>query len=522
MVSFYSDMDSISTSLLYGPTIENFLDADVITRILMIDEVDSVFANTINLKENIRGIQLYDKEGKLVAGIGVGTGESVKSPASGIEYSGILSQPNTDVTTTYYSIAFPIYNFKSELLRDYKGTSVFVMNTENFNRILENAKMTPHSRFLLIDQNNKIMANEGDTPSYNTFDPLLWKNDKRYIFQSSELRTGWKLISIIPKNELLQELNVIQRLNIVTYLIVFGMMCLFLILFFSRIMNPVKALMDFMKSYPKMGGERRFNVVVHNEIGVLAVKLNKMLDEIDTLGKEIQITQQQMYEIEIAKKQMEISAFRNQINPHFLYNTLECIRAIAFYHNVQDIAAISASLSNMFRYSVKGGDFVTVREEISHVQEYAQIIDYRFMGKIKIEVEVDEALLDVRTLKMLLQPIVENAVFHGLEKIIDAGSVRIRIHQPALNRIQYVIQDNGYGMDEEQLEKLLEGLRKFEAPGRLEDEGNHGIGLSNIYRRIKLYYGDEAGMAIESRLHSGTEVRITFPVLNVSIRAEGE
>ena len=232
------------------------------------------------------------------------------------------------------------------------------MDVKNFNKILEGGKITKHSRLLLLDQNNKIMANEGNSPNFDTFRLEEWKNDNRYIVQTiTLLQTGWRLISVIPKNELLQELDIVKRLNIATYVIVFCMLLLFLVIFSNRILKPIKAIMDFMKTYPKTGRESRFNVIYHNEIGVLAVNLNKMLDEIDTLSKEIQLTQKQKYEIEIAKKQMEISAFRNQINPHFLYNTMECIRAIAFYYKVQEIADITTSLSNMFRYSVKGNDF---------------------------------------------------------------------------------------------------------------------------------------------------------------------
>ena len=149
-----------------------------------------------------------------------------------------------------------------------------------------------------------------------------------------------------------------------------------------------------MRSYPKMERNSRFNVVYHNEIGVLAANLNRMLDEIDTLSKEIQLTQKQKYEIEIAKKQMEISAFRNQINPHFLYNTLECICAMCHFIIRSRILPISRlPYPNMFRYSVKGNDFVTIQDEISHVKEYAKIIEFRFMGKIQVAVEADEGLV---------------------------------------------------------------------------------------------------------------------------------
>jgi two-component system sensor histidine kinase YesM len=517
-MSFYSDMEGISTALLYSPTVQTYMGSgDPLTMLLMDNEIISVFSNTITLKENIRGIQLFDKEGTMIASIGSGTGESVQIPVETTKYSGLLTNPDTNDTSTYYSITVPIYNLKSTLVRDYRGTSVFVMDVKNFNKILEGGKITKHSRLLLLDQNNKIMANEGNSPNFDTFRLEEWKNDNRYIVQTITLsHTGWRLISVIPKNELLQELDIIKRLNIATYVMVFCMLCLFFVIFSTRILKPVKAIMDFMKSFPKLGQDSRFNVVYHNEIGVLAANLNRMLDEIDTLSNEIQLTQKQKYEIEIAKKQMEISAFRIQINPHFLYNTLECIRAMAFYYKVQDIAKISESLSNMFRYAVKGNDFVTIRDEISHVKEYAKIIEFRFMGKIQVTIEADEDLLGVQTLKMLLQPIVENAVFHGLEKKIDNGTVQIKVRKIEQNHIQYEIQDNGYGMEEERLEKLLYRLRQYDTSGQSEREANRGIGISNIYRRIKLFYGDEAEMTIESALHVGTTVTVTFPLLDHS------
>ena len=112
---------------------------------------------------------------------------------------------------------------------------------------------------------------------------------------------------------------------------------------------------------------------------------------------------------------------------------------------------------------------------------------------------------------MLLQPIVENAVFHGLEKKIDNGIVQITVQKIAQNQIQYVIRDNGYGMEDKQLEELLKSLYQFDTPSYSEKDAKQGIGLSNIYRRIKLFYGDEAEMTIQSTLHFGTTVSITFP-----------
>ncbi len=511
--TFYSDMEGISNSLLYSPTIQTYMSQDdILARILMDKEIVSVFSNTFSLKDSIKGIQLYDQEGVML----VRSGEMVDElepldnrPVSAVEYSGTIQIRSK----TWYTITVPIYNLKNNaLVNDYRGKSVFMMDASHFNNILTKSKLTPNARFLLLDQNQQIVASADQASAEEVFRIEDWSGDPRYLVQTVTLsRSGWKLVSAIPKDELFQDLDIVKRLNIATYLVLFCMLCLFLLIFYSRILKPVKTLMDFIRSYPKQGRHSRFHVVYRNEIGVLASNLNQMLDDIDTLSRDIQITQKQKYEIEIVKKQMEISAYRNQINPHFLYNTLECIRAIALYYKVEEIVEISTSLSKMFRYSVKGSNFVSVKDEITQLKEYAKIIEFRFQGKIQIAVHADEHLFEEKTLKMLLQPIVENAVFHGLEKKIDPGTVVIHVRKTSENEIQYVIQDNGCGMDARQLDELTACLHQFELSGNDRSHASKGIGLSNIYRRLKLFYGDQATMTIDSTLDLGTIVCISFP-----------
>ncbi|CAM4012110.1 sensor histidine kinase [Cohnella lubricantis] len=520
ITGYYTDMEGSSMSLLYSQSIQNLLNSeDKLSVILLNSEVTSMFANTMSQKENIRGIRLYNSEGTLVASIGaidVGVKPHI---VESIEYSGLLSEGGVN---PYYAISIPIYNLKSEKVQDYRGMCEFIMDVGNFNHILNKAKITSHSSFLLLDQNGKMMASEGKTTVEDSIDINEWNHDKRFIVQSVTLpRSGWQLISIIPRKELLNDLSTIQHLNIATYLVMIGMLSLFLLLFYTRIMTPIKALMDFIKAYPKSGGESRFPVVYRNEIGVLGSSLNKMLDEIDDLGKSVQLTQKRMYEFEIAKKHMEVLAFRNQINPHFLHNTLECIRAIALYNKVQEIAEISESLSNMFRYSVKGTDFVTIEDELAHVREYARIIEYRFMGRIRVEIEADRDLLGLKTLKMILQPIVENAVFHGLEKQNKNGLVQIKVYKPEPEMIQYIIKDNGYGIDQADLGILMQHLRQSEDIGNTDNKFRQGIGLGNICRRMKLFYGDEADMTVSSQLHKGTVVSISFPAIDNQEQMEG-
>ncbi|MCK9859540.1 sensor histidine kinase [Paenibacillus sp. ATY16] len=512
MTSFDSDMQGISTFLFYSPTVQTYINTDdMLDRVLMNREVLSVFANTMSMKSNIRGIQLYDRSGKLMTRLGEGQDETT-APVQTMSYSGLVNLDDRPMEH-FYIITAPIYGLDSNhIATEYRGTGRYVMDVSNLSPILRSAKVTANSRVMLLDRNDHILTSEGKVSSSDSVNVGKWKANSKFIVQSITLApSGWKLISIIPKSELLNELGTVKRINITTYAIMFGILCMFLLIFFSRILKPIKSLMDFIKSYPKNGEDSRYQVVHKNEIGVLGQKLNNMLDDISELSDEVRSTQIRMLEIELAKKQMEISAFRNQINPHFLYNTLESIRAMAFYHNVRDIADISESLSRMFRYAVKGSNFVTIAEELAHIREYARIIDFRFRGRFKIVTRCEENLLNETMLKMLLQPLVENAVFHGLERKLGEGEVLIDIHRSADHRIHVLVQDNGYGMSGSQLQEIREGLAGIQEFVSGELGKQKGIGISNIYNRTFLFYGEAATLEVDSVLNEGTSVRISFP-----------
>lgn len=241
----------------------------------------------------------------------------------------------------------------------------------------------------------------------------------------------------------------------------------------------------------------------NDEIGRVIRNLNQMLNDKEKMNREIQESQKRMYEIELAKKQLQILAYRNQINPHFLYNTFECIRGMALYHDMDDIAEITMALSKVFRFAVKEDNIVTVKEEINYIREYATIIDYRFMGKICVDIDVEEDLYPKRVIKLMLQPLVENAVFHGLEQKMGDGTVSVTVRRKWDDFIMFMVEDNGCGISQEKLEQLRGTLDK-EMSGK-------GIGLANIYQRLKLFYGDDVVFEIKSELGKGTRVMVVVP-----------
>ena len=200
--------------------------------------------------------------------------------------------------------------------------------------------------------------------------------------------------------------------------------------------------------------------------------------------------------IELSTKHAELLALQNQINPHFLYNTFNSIRGMALYHGEKEIADLTMALSSFFRYSVQGEETVTVREALENLQRYAQIIQYRFNGKHKVTVNASRDVYLIKIPKMLIQPLVENAVLHGLETKVGEGTVRVDVRQEGQGLVVRV-KDDGCGISEEKQRELKWAMECFDREETIPD-GGQGIGFLNVYRRMRLFYGQEAVFTVRS------------------------
>lgn len=216
------------------------------------------------------------------------------------------------------------------------------------------------------------------------------------------------------------------------------------------------------------------------------------------------------YEQELLLRQANITMLQSQINPHFLYNTLECIRGQALLHNEEEIAQTAKALSLFFRYSISGKtSIVTIGEELDNIKNYIQIQRFRFSERFSVEIDVeDSSLTNVMIPKLTLQPILENSIIHGFSDIVSDGILTIRVKRVSQN-VSIEISDNGKGMRIGQLNRIYRQLngQKEEA----EASGRVGIGLQNVDRRIKLLFGDEYGLSLNSCLGMGTTVEVFIP-----------
>jgi len=241
------------------------------------------------------------------------------------------------------------------------------------------------------------------------------------------------------------------------------------------------------------------------ETYLLANKVNVML-------RQLKQSMDRQYMGNILVKQAEFEALQNQINPHFLYNTLDSIRGQALLKGAEDIADMTEALAIMFRYSInQKGSMVSLRAEIENVENYLKILQYRFKNKLNFvkKIESDEIdILDYQIPKLIIQPIVENAVFHGLETKPGTGTIFLRAYTTEKRLIVHV-SDNGVGMEKSRFDAVNNNLNQ---EGETVEKSQFGIALANSNKRLKSF-GEGYGISMNSTLGIGTEVEIVLPLM---------
>ena len=206
-----------------------------------------------------------------------------------------------------------------------------------------------------------------------------------------------------------------------------------------------------------------------------------------------------------------MNALQSQINPHFLYNTLQIIDIIAEQEGIDVICSVCRSLSRMFRYSInRGKEIIPLSSEIEHVKDYIYIQKLRFKDRIEVIFDIDEDIMKNKMIKLMLQPLVENAMIHGVESKKGTCIITISAKKADGNTI-LTVEDTGVGMDEQQLQSLRDSINDEIVHAEIDSTERKSIGLKNVNARIRLYFGENYGLSIDSKLNLGTKVTLTIP-----------
>ena len=503
MEDFHDTLNHVATSMAYAPTTYDYFTMDPVARVMVSEDLSEIFSNTVLLESDIAGIYLYDTSLNQIAAMGKAADnpDFVQSLKKQMEFGDIFYLNQAGVP--FYTVYFPVYDLNNRQYGIQTGMCVMMMRTDNLSGLLEDSQATENTQVFLLDGNYQIIASRGNNGLEELDRSMMRSTDEFYVKVRSVRMDGWKVVSRIPESEMNSSMDDGKKFVTIAYVLAFALLILLVWFCYKRFVGPLHQVDLFIQKILDRP-EERMEIGREDEIGTVVQSLNHMLDARQKMNQEIQESQRRMYEAEIAKKQLQVLAYRNQINPHFLYNTFECICSMALYYEVDDIAEITMALSKVFRFAVKGENIVSVEEEVSYIREYAKIIDYRFMGKIDVDIEMEDAVKEKRVIKLMLQPLVENAVFHGLEQKLEDGEVNVSIHMHGEDHIMFVVEDNGCGIEPARLVWMRDNLDS-------RPTGQKGIGVANIYQRLKLFYGDDVVFQIESRLGEGTRITIIIP-----------
>lgn len=526
---FETDIDNLYMNVVYNPSVSGFLSAPGLPgRWENMDGFLQMVGNNMRINQNLKNVSLYNMQGELIAARGevfFPWTESV-SPGQGVSGTkAVYSDRIVDKKTgeNYFQVGMAIYEEQNGVGFVQNGFASLAFGTDDLQEIVEGALLNKESGVAILDQHGNRVVSAGSWTEAYQWERRTRESGEDLIYVSPVGNTGWRLVSVVPRSSMTSGVTQMQRVNTITYLIVLAVMALVCALVYHRIIRPISRQTAFMADFTQDTG-RRIEVTENNEIGELARKMNQMLDDIEELNERIVDSRKKLLELEYAKKQTEMIAYRSQLNPHFLSNTFNCIRGMALYRGDKDIAELTLSLSSFFRYSIRGDELVTVQEALDNLQHYARIIQYRFNGKHQVMVDAPRQVLLFRIPKMLIQPLVENAVLHGLETKLEGGKVSVRVEleeqgntlengtyaQPS-RRLCVTVEDDGEGITQETLASLQAAMAQYDRDGAIPDK-QHGIGVLNAYRRLRLFYGDEAEFQITAGADGGTCVHLAFPV----------
>ena len=354
---------------------------------------------------------------------------------------------------------------------------------------------------LLVDDSGHVLLDNRQSCDNKLLMDCIGPNHVKSSYKSEV--TGWTLVGAMPVSQLFYKVNRIQQTILLVNVFFFVVALLAIAGLSYRISRPLKKLSRMMQTAPKV----QFHIQVSetnrkDEIGMITSSFRRMLIRIQELIAEVTDTEQR-------RKRSEVLALQAQINPHFLNNTLSVIAMQAEIDGNYNISGMASQLGKLLRYAIgQEKEWVDVKRESEHIELYMQIMRYRY-PRIKLELEVDEQVMKWRMIKLLLQPIVENAILHGIVPNRQEGTVRIWITAKARETLCIVIEDSGKGMDDVEITALRNALSGIEMQ---ETTTREGIGIRNVYERIRLAYGDgPIRFDVESEMYQGTRFILELP-----------
>ncbi|WP_042170583.1 cache domain-containing sensor histidine kinase [Paenibacillus gorillae] len=401
------------------------------------------------------------------------------------------------------------------------GTLVISVDEKALSKILDQAGMPGGGSVVLSNAEGKLLSGSVQEEMPLTMKELLpgyaakgnagaanygSGDGKRTVLHDTVAGVNWRLTGIMPFSEYRSQNNYVLKIMAIVIVLSVIIVTALVLYFVQRITNPLSMLTQFLKSSSPEEPMRTYPVETMDEVGQLVRSYNKLSERIVALTEQVKLE-------ESYKKEADMQALQAQINPHFLYNTLSSIHWMALMNQDAKTADMVGSLSDFLRFSLnKGEEFCTVEQEAAHAGHYATIQAIRFPDRFKLTMRIDPELQERVMLKLLLQPLIENALIHGVQKREGFGEITVTAQRQG-NWMAFAVSDNGAGMDALKLaaiEKELHGPDDRVRERERLQEGSYG--LRNVHKRLLLHYGTEAGLRVESTEGIGTRVSFAIPI----------
>lgn len=489
-------------------------------------ETEQTMEMLCSVRSDLVAIYIYNDRGELLDSH-TGTHElkehylkdlsyiSLDSYRSGVLY---LSEPHVE------SLLQDYYPWVVSVLQEITGADgrkVRVVIDIRFSKIsdyVDNVGIGQHGYCFIADSNGEIIyhpqqqllysglktesAEHFDLSSDGSFetDELIWS-------VRSLDNCDWKVVGVSYISEMVTAKEMELLGNICVMLtIIMGLTMIVSFLVSRLVTKPIQRLIRAMQEFEKDAAGYVYRPVEGaTEIEALSQSYEHMVGKIQNLMKQVR-------QEEISLRKTELKALQAQINPHFLYNTLDAIGWLCEEERCRDAVEMVNALAKLFRISIsKGHELITIEKEVEHAGSYLKIQNFRYKNQFSYDFQIEEECLRYYCNKITLQPIIENAIYHGLDRMVDEGHIQIRIYSEGEDVI-FRVEDNGVGMSEEQCRSIL-----HKEPG-----DNSGIGIKNVNDRIKIYFGKEYGLSIESELDEGTTVIIRMPKVEENAAAGWE
>ena len=497
-------------------TLENYTSEIEMTLDLIKDNLDTpnendFMQNLVGVRTDIVAITAYDDDGTLLQCWTAGR-ELKEEPLTNLSYEAYtdkegglnISRPHVEsIFVDSYPWVVTIY----EHVEDEDGRTRHIALDIRFSNIanyIDDVGIGQRGYCFLTDLNGDIvyhpqqqLINAGlrSERTGNLDDGTHIGSEAIYTVHTME-RAGWEILAVCYVDEMItqQVASAVQRLSVMIVGVLF-VTFLFGWLFSRLFSSPAKKLAKAMEDFEKDAENFEYSVGGGtSEIMTLSESFGHMVLRIQSLMEKVR-------QEEVSLRKTELKALQAQINPHFLYNTLDAIAWLCEDGQNKEAEEMVTALANLFRISIsKGHELIPIAKEVQHAQSYLKIEKIRYKDQFTYHFDIDESCLGYLCNKITLQPIIENAIYHGINRMVDEGRIEIRIFQKN-DDIIFQIEDNGVGMTEEQCREILQK----------ESGDRTGIGIKNVNDRIRIYFGEEYGLSIASELDEGTCVTIRMP-----------